>query len=158
MNGGVALPDTPEVIEIVVEAEATDDEIAAVEAVAASLPYCTKIIPGYNRKSIDTALPWIALISAMAIGSFLNGFFQEAGADAYRACKKWVDELAEARTKTTGRSGSIIFIDPDTSCWVYLEDGLPEEAYRSLNRIDLREYDLGVRYQSESGQWVEIGE
>lgn len=144
-----------EIVEVILESEATDADRAAVAEVFDSAGVPAEVKGAYVRRSAE-ALPWLIEIekgAKYAVAMLAGGALSGPGQDAWTALKKLVSRLYKARKG----QGSVVLRDPDTNTEIPLEPDLPDEAYRQLLEMESpRAPQSGIlRWDRERRQWVD---
>ena len=123
------------IIDILLDSDASDSEVAAVMDVAREEGIESSVQANYFRKSLGE-LPWVIFLSVQ-VGVFFSAFLkaagQEAGRDAYLGIRRLVSRLYNARRNS---NGSVVLLDDNTRTHITLNADLPEEAYKQLAQID----------------------
>jgi hypothetical protein len=120
------------------DAWATEQEIAAVEAAFARAGFEVKAEPVIEASSADAT--WIVLVkigvpALTFTRAFLSGVGSAGGRDAYGAARRWVQEVWEARDARPNAGGSLNVRDPEGTR-IVLSPPLSEEALEALADID----------------------
>jgi hypothetical protein len=146
--------------EVLLDAEATEDEVAGVESVLREAGLDWPVSAAYYRRGIGD-FPWVIMLAgppSVIVGLFAKKFTEKlaerAAEDAYVSLKKWVQRLASRRRD---RNGTITINDPASGTVIVLDPELPDEAYRELPSID-PEKDGGesgyLSWNDEEGRWA----
>jgi hypothetical protein len=144
-----------EIIQVTLESEAADADLAAVAGVFESAGIPVEIEGAYIRHSAQI-LPWLIEIESsfryLAAGA-AGGAVAAIGTDGWIAVKRLVGCLYEARK---GR-GDVVLRDPDTRTEVPLPRDLPDEAYQRLSEIEEpRAPQSGIlRWDRERRAWID---
>lgn len=90
---------------------------------------------GYETKGVG-ADAWLVLVflGGTAIGSYLHGFFSEAGKEDLHRFRTWLTAMQEAR-EPSGGTGAVAFQD-DAGTNLVVGSKLPDEAIEQLRRLD----------------------
>ena len=132
-------------VEILLDAEASPDEVAAVAEIAREAGLQGPVRANIERKSGDD-LSWLILL-IVALRPFVEAFFGEAAKDSYRKLPQLVSKWYAARR---GEHGSVSVEDNETSSSIIFSPDLPKEAYREFAR-------MGERLEGHSWKWDEEG-
>jgi hypothetical protein len=146
--------------EVLLDAEATADEVACVEAVLREAGIDWPVSPAYERRGIGD-YPWVimlvtppSILFTLFTKKFTEKVAELAAEDAYAGFKKWVQRLAARRRDP---NGTITINDPASGTVIVLDPKLPDEAYRQLPSID-PEKDGGeagyLSWNDEEGRWA----
>jgi hypothetical protein len=147
------VPDPSLAIEVMLEREATPEEIAAVERVLIEAGIDGTVIAVFERQSVGLN-PWVLWIVVPAATRFLSAFMAEAGEDAWRRLKSWVLKLYASRATSKAPKSAITLLDEATNEFVLLRDNLPDLAWQLLFTIDFRETDSGqLRWDFTTNAW-----
>lgn len=139
------------------KAVAGDDEVAEVAAA-----FTDAGIPVEVRAWIEGqgagAFQWVLMITVPTT-AFLTAMAAEAGKDAYKVLKRLVGRIHKARIAAGRTAGwttdSVAVIDEQTNTWVLLPPDLPEEAWRALSDVGMKELatDSVLRWDPDTGTW-----
>jgi hypothetical protein len=148
-----------EFVDVVLESECTDADIAAVAAVFEDAGIPADVRGGYVRESAAD-LPWLVVIfvGVWATGTFvkaaLQGAGDEAGRSSWRALMRLIKAIYDARQASQG-SVSIRIADPPAE--IPLPPELPDVAYQRLLEIeDPRARLSGIlMWDNEAQAWVD---
>jgi hypothetical protein len=142
--------------EVLLDAEATADEVAGVEAELREVGIDWPVFAAYERRGIGD-YPWVIMLAgtpSVIFGVFATKFAELAAEDAYVGLKKWVQRLAARRRDS---NGTITIEDPASHTTVVLDPQLPDQAYRELPGVDL-EKEAGesgyLSWNDEEGRWA----
>jgi hypothetical protein len=144
-----------EVVEVILESEATDADRAAVAEAFASVGITAQVEGAYARRSAQV-LPWLIEIERdlkYLVDALILGGVAAAGADGWKALRELVGRLYKARRG----EGNVVVRDPDTNTEIPFEPDLPDEAYQRLLEIESpRAPQSGIlRWDRERRQWVD---
>jgi hypothetical protein len=122
-------------LDVMLETECTDADIAAVSEVFESAGIPVGVSAVYARRSAGL-LPWVIIIGGgmlpwVFLKAALQGAGDEAGRDGWRALMRLVTALYEARKDSRASEGTVT-IEPSEVREILLPRDLPEEAYRQL--------------------------
>ncbi len=120
-------------VRVVLEAEARDDEVAAVAAAFAEAGIPADVRADLERKGAGGDFPWAVIITAQ-VTAFFTVFVTEAGKDAYKNLKQLIKRLYDARKASRFSHGGVTFRDAETGKWITLPPELPDEAWLSFSR------------------------
>jgi hypothetical protein len=142
--------------EVLLEAEATPQEVAAVEAALREVGIDWPVVAALERRGIGD-YPWVIMLAgppSVVFGVFAKKFAELAAEDVYVSLKKWVRQLASSRRDS---NGTITINDPASGTVILLDPELPDEAYRQLPAVDPERDGGEARYLSwnnEEGRWA----
>jgi hypothetical protein len=151
-----------EIRDVAIEDTASAAEVEALEAVFRRHGLDVEIVPDVVRVS-NRLLPWVIYITLVApVASFFTAFGSaigtEAGQDAYRAVKRWVMDVFEARRDSGNGQGSIVLRDLDHTNLV-LHTAYPDEALDALRKVDWDELRGGYLVWDEQRRvWRDVWE
>ena len=135
------------------EAEARDDEVAAVRAAFVEAGIDARVEADLELRGAGGQFPWMVVLAVPA-AQFLNAFLSEAGKDGYKNLKLLIQRLYDARKAARAPKGGITLVDEETSTWINLPPDLPHEALQQLSEVDLKELPSGtLRWDSKTGRW-----
>lgn len=101
-------------------------------------------------------------VIGFGLGTFVKGYLEAAGADAWGKTKDLLrtlkeDHLRRYPMESPTAEGQLVFKDPKRRAQVVLRTDLPNEAWAQLSEIDL---EVGEQvswwWDGEAGKWVEI--
>jgi hypothetical protein len=102
----------------------------------------------------------LAALIGMTLGNFVTGYFQAAGADAWRKSKDLMrglkeDHLRRYPSEPPTAEGQISFKDVKHRRHLNIRTDLPDEAYAKLSEVDFdaRE-DVAYSWDPEKEEWV----
>ena len=142
--------------EVILEAEATEEEVAGVEAELREVGLDWPVSAALERRGLGD-YPWVIMLAGtptVIFGVFAKKFTELAAEDAYKGVKSWVQRLASRRRDP---NGTITINDPASGTVIVLDPELPDEAYRQLQNVDPARDggDLGFLSWSQKDQrWV----
>ncbi len=143
-------------VQVLLEAEARDDEVATVATILAQAGLEAHVSTDPNCKGAGGEFPWMVAISIPAT-AFFTAFATEAGKDAYKHLKRFVGRLYDARKSSKFRTGRVVLIDRDTGRSFTLPPLLSGEAWEQLKAPRADDFALSVfRWDPETGEWKEI--
>lgn len=156
MSGDGECVQGAEIVEVILESEATDTDQAAVAEVFESEGIRAEVNAAFVRRSADV-LPWLIEIEKGAkylAVALAGGLLAAPGADGWAAVKRLVGRLYEARK---GSPGNVVVRDPGTNTEIPLEPDLPDEAYQRLLEIESPQAPQSgiLRWDRERRQWVD---
>ena len=128
-------------IDILLDSDANDAEVAAVKAVLAEEGINGSIEATWSIRGLGE-YPWVIFL-LVALRPFYKSFLSEAGKDAYQGLRRLICKLFRARRDS---NGTIEVCDDNTETHIFLADDLPEEAYRQLTQKGLE--------QLKGGYWI----
>ena len=137
---------------VVLEAEATDAEHAAVAAafVEAGIDAHVRIDP--DCKGAGGEFPWMVVISFPAT-AFFAAFSAEAGKDTYQSLKRFINRRYDARKGSRFKTGMVILLDVDTGTSVTLPPEIPDDVWQQLPDTGPHAWPPGVfRWDPETGK------
>jgi hypothetical protein len=120
--------DPRDLAEVVIEAEASEDEVRAVERLFDEAGVPAIVSAGLESRSVGT-LPW-AMIVTIPLTAFLTALAGAAGADAWRALRSFVAGVFEVRRVPNRPDGAIRWEDKRRT--VILTDRIPDDGFRQL--------------------------
>lgn len=90
---------------------------------------------GYETKGVGDGA-WLVLVflGGTAIGSYLHGFFAEAGEEDLHRFREWLTDVQAARNPS-GETGALAFQD-DQGTNLVVASKLPDEAIEQLRELD----------------------
>jgi hypothetical protein len=116
----------------------------------------------FIRRS-TSVLPWIIeIVVGGAIGKFLwaaaAGAGDEAGRDGWKALKRLIIQLYEARKASRAPQGGVTIRDKETGTLIQLPPDLPNEAYQRLYEIETFSAPLSglLRWDAEAEAWRDM--
>jgi hypothetical protein len=118
---------------VALEFEAPDDEVREVEAILRAAGIEADVDGRLSRFHVGP-LPWVLIIQ-MPLTAFITAYAGAAGGDAWRGTKRLVGELCAARRRPGRPDGQIKLESRDHTVW--LDDALPDEAFRQLADAEL---------------------
>lgn len=119
--------DEREFAEVSLDANATEEEVRAVERAFDEAGFPVIVDAGLEfRSRYPDVIPWTVVLIA-PLGVFLSAIAKRAADDTYDALKRWLVQLVEARRE--GR-GQITIDEPDRD--IVLTTETPDEALRQL--------------------------
>jgi hypothetical protein len=125
--------DPRELPEVVIESEASEDDVRAVERLFDEAGVPAIVSASLHSRSVST-LPW-AMIVTFPLTAFLTAFAGAAGADAWRGLKSFVALVFETRRDPGRPDGAIRWEDERRT--VILTDRIPDDGFRQLTSGDL---------------------
>jgi hypothetical protein len=144
-------------LEVVLDIEATSDEVAAVEAAFRDAGFDADVKAAYVRKGIGQ-YPWVVYVT-VPVGLFLRKFLELAAEEAWVALKRLVTQVREARRESLAPPGSVLMVDETTHETIVLLGNEPDEAFQQLATLDIRQTDSGHLYWDDKvGRWVDAWE
>jgi len=142
--------------EVLLEAEARDDEVAAVAAAFAEAGIDAHVRIDPDCKGAGGEFPWMVAISLPAT-AFFTAVAAKAGEDAYRGLKKLVRRLYDARKASKFRTGRVVLMDIDSGRSFTLPPEPSDEAWHQLSTAGPDDFAASVfRWDRETGEWQEI--
>ena len=140
-------------IDILLESDASDSEVAAVKAVAREEGIHGSVQTTWSSRGLEES-PWVICLLA-PFGVFFSAFFstvgKEAGRDAYRGIRRLTSRLFGARRNS---NGSVELWDDNTRTHIILTADLPEEAYAQLAQKGLEQLKGGYwTWDSNLKEW-----
>jgi hypothetical protein len=149
-------------LEVILESEVPEVERAAVAEVFESAGIQADVKGAYIRRSADL-LPWIIEITAAAtVARFtwaaVAGAGDEAGRDAWKALKRLITSLYEARRTSRAPQGGVNFRDSEAKVEIQLPPDLPDAAYRRLWEIENPVAPLSgiLRWDNDLQDWTDV--
>lgn len=139
------------------EAVASDDEVAKVAAAFTDAGIPVEVRAWVEGQGAG-AFQWVLMISVPTT-AFFTALAAEAGKDAYKVLKRLVGRIHDARTAAGTAAGwttnSVAIVEEETSTWILLPPELPEEAWRALSEVSLKELpsDPVLRWDPRTRQW-----
>lgn len=159
-------------VEVMVDTAASAAEVEAISAALSDV--------GIDNRTEASARmqgdgPWMILLVMLA-APFLSGFTGEAGKDGWKALKRLVANLHEARG--CERWGQLVIrpgvideaqaqaegkllgfpIPGNPNVELTIATGIPDEAYQALCDLDLGAFDGGtLHWNEQAGEWVQYG-
>jgi hypothetical protein len=144
-------------LEVVLDIEATSDEVAAVEAAFRDAGFDADAKADYVRRGREL-YPWLVSVT-VPLGLFLKRFLELAAEDAWVALKRLVTQVREARKASLAPPGSVLIVDKRTHETIVLLGNEPDEAFQQLPTLDIKQTDSGQLYWDDKvGQWVDAWE
>lgn len=139
-------------IEVVTDAEASPEELAALNEAFRRFGFNVEADPAVHARSIDP-FPWVVYITLGApIATFFTTLAAEAGKDAYEPLKGWAKDVFAARNN---RPGYASISDPEHSR-LSLRSDLPDEALDALKEINWSQMQAGDLHWSDSRrEWLD---
>lgn len=144
-----------EPLEVLVDKDATADEIAGVEDAFRTLGLEVEVVPAMEARSA-AEVPWIVLISGAAAVALFNRLLGRSADDLYDALKGWIGGIREARGRGhANRRGSIDV--RGTELALLFPHDVSDDAIRKLVGLDLKSYPPGtlLAWDSREERWVE---
>jgi hypothetical protein len=120
---------------VLLDVEASPEEVAAVERVVRSFGIGGRVEAGLHRKALGD-LPFTVYVFMPVAAGFLGAL----GTDLYAGLKRFLTGIVEARN---GRRGAVVIRD---GAQLVLSSDLPDEALQALAELDPSEL--------EDGYWV----
>ena len=144
-------------VQVIVEIEADDDEIARLGEVLRRYGIEADVRAGLVRLS-EGPLPASTDIF-IPIVAFLSAFAAAAGADAYRRVRAFVQDVNAARSASKRPAGTVHLRDLDHHFELLLQPNLDEDAYRALFELDLDQFFDGgiIWFDPETRHWRAAG-
>lgn len=132
---------------------ASDQEVRALEELFRSVDIEAEIKAGVL--DLSEATPWV-LIIVVSWMPFVKRLAELAAEDAYVALKDFVRRARDARRFSEAPDGTIELDDTDSAVSVKgLTPSLPDEAYRSLLKLDLGALPSGfLGWDPYEGAWI----
>ena len=141
-------------LDVVLDVEATPQEVAAVEAAFREAGFDADVQAAYERRGIER-YPWVVYVT-VPVTLFLKKFLELAAEDAWAALKRLVQQVREARKKSLAPPGTVLIRDNATGETIVLLGNEPDEAFQQLAELDNRQTDSGHLYwDSKIGRWVD---
>ena len=143
-------------VEVLLEAEASDDEVAAVAAAFTEAGIDAHVRLDPACKGAGGEFPWMVAISLPAT-AFFTAVAAKAGEDAYESLKKLVRRLYDARRASRFPRGRVSLLDIDTGKSFTLPPELSDEAWHQFSAAGPDDFAASVfRWDREKGEWQEI--
>jgi len=138
-------------IEVEVDVQATDSELAALDAAFRHAGFDVRVERTVEARSAG-AMPWVVYVVLGApIATFFTSLASEAAKDAYPPLKRWIKDMWAAREG----DGYVAFRDTENT-HLALGSKLPEEALDALATVDWSQFSGGGLHWSESRQeWLD---
>ena len=145
-------------VAVSVEAYADPDEMAAVAAALAEAGISAEVTENFEWRGAGGDYPWLVVIAA-PFAPFFASIANQAGKDAYKALKRLVVRIHEARKASSRPNGSLTLVDETTGTWVALPPDLPDEAWQLLPEAQLTDLPSGsLRWDPQTLQWQDAGD
>lgn len=151
---------TGQQLEVTLESECTDTDLAAVAKVFEDAGIPVDISPRLIRHSAEL-LPWVITIGSSYVAwtfikAAVQGAGDEAGRAGWRALMRLVAALHEARKNSRAPQGTVS-IETSELREILLRPDLPEEAYRQLWEIEEPHAPMSgqLRWDGERRAWVD---
>jgi len=143
-------------VEVLLEAEARDDEVAAVAAAFAEAGIDAHVRADPDCKGAGGEFPWMVAVSLPAT-AFFTAVAAEAGKDAYKNLKQLIKRLYDARNASKFRTGRVVYIDMDSGKSFTVPPELSDEGWHQLSAAGPDDFAASVfRWDRETGEWQEI--
>jgi hypothetical protein len=153
-------------LKVLTDAEATQEEIRAVEEVFREVEFDADVeATGAARPIAYTGegngTDWIVqvLLPSATVGAFLTAYFGAAGKSAWKKTEAWVSRLRAARKPSPFPDGRIRITDEaDTELTIDLTPKPPPaEAWRKLFELDWSELEgYRIYWEDRERRWVAI--
>jgi len=145
-------------VQVSLEAYTPDDEIAAVAAAFAEAGIPAEVTTNFEWKGAGGDYPWLVEITTSLAPFFALIIATEATKDVWKALKRLVGRIHEARKASSRPNGRLTLVDKTTGTWIALPPDLPDEAWRLFPEAQLTELPSGaLRWDSETLQWRDAG-
>jgi hypothetical protein len=139
-------------IEVHVDRSASASELKAVEQAFREANMDAEVRADYEAYS--ALPPWAIYVAVPTAAIFWAGFVGAAGADAWKGLRDLVGKLFRARGQSKNPKGSVVLTITDVHEKVVFSDGLPDEAYRSLLKIEITQTQCGqIQWDDKAGAW-----
>jgi len=146
-------------VEVILESEVADVEREAVTEVFESAGIQAEVRGAYVRRSADL-LPWIIEITVAGrfVWAAIGGAGDEAGRDGWKALKRLITRLYEARRASRAPQGGVSLRDSSSSLVIQLPPDLPDAAYRRLCEIENPTAPLSgiLRWDNDLQEWTDV--
>lgn len=94
--------------------------------------------------------PWVMYVAIATVA----GFFGAAGADAWKRLRDLITKLFRARDESKSPKGYVVVTITEVHERIVFSDGLPDEAFKSLLRMEIMETQAGqIQWDEETGTW-----
>lgn len=143
-------------VNVILEADPTDDELAAVTASFREAGFDPRVSSDPRAKGAGGDYPWMVIIS-VPVGLFIKALVEEAGKDAYKHLERLVKRLYDARKASKFTHGSVLIEDTDTSASATLQPEVSEEVWQALAEVSFEGLpEATYRRNPETGDWQEL--
>lgn len=140
-------------IEVDLDRFASQSEVEAVQRALEEVHVEATVRASYETRSVEIP-PWVIYIFAGTVATFWGGLVAAAGADAWKGLRDLIAKLFRARETSKAQKGSVVVVIEDVHEWVVFADHLPDEAFKSILRIEIRHTPAGqLQWDEKSMTW-----
>ena len=139
-------------IEVHVDRSASTSELEAVEQAFSEAGIDAEVRADYEAYS--ELPPWAIYLAVSTAAIFWTGFVGAAGADAWKSLRDLIGKLFRARDESKSPKGSVVVTITEVHERIVFSDGLPDEAYKSLLKIEITKTQSGqIQWDDKAGAW-----